>query len=444
MADTRELLTRIAVFRQRLEATSPLMPAAKPAALTPVAPVAEPVALTARAQRLLLTARDLIAKQRQLGSQATLDHDPLAHYHRGTVSLTETALRFAQALPASVEAQLQACDGLEHLVKVIDQRLDSLQQALQLRETDHRRLDRLATLLAGLHAGRAQTLNPFVDLANEILDESRRGARLRWFCPLEAASTDRSALRFVAAHGLNVAAIIARLLPHDYEWATKPMMPVMAALVMDVGLLGVHAKILFLSRSLNDLERRKIEAHPRDGADLIRKLLPESGPLADIVLAHHERLDGSGYPLGLRGESITTLARFLATADTYAALATARPHRAVLDSRSALTEVLMLAEQGKLDRDFAEYLLNLSFHPVGTVVELVDGRLAVVAATHGRADVRASTRPVVAVLTDSDGTVRQRPEFLDLAAADRGGILRSIPKSESRSKLSEWYPELCV
>jgi len=45
---------------------------------------------------------------------------------------------------------------------------------------------------------------------------------------------------------------------------------------------------------------------------------------------------------------------------------------------------------------------------------------------------------------DSDGSVRQRPEFLDLAAADRGGILRSIPKSESRTKLSEWYPELCV
>src|SRR5437868_4131192 len=138
MADTRELLTRIAAFRQRLEATSPLMEAPKPAAIEPVAQT--PVTLTARAQRLLLAARDLIARQKQLGSEPTIasDHDPLAHYHRGTVSLTETALRFAVTLPASVEAQLQACDGLEHLVKVIDQRLDSLQQAMQLRETDNR------------------------------------------------------------------------------------------------------------------------------------------------------------------------------------------------------------------------------------------------------------------------------------------------------------------
>jgi len=251
--------------------------------------------------------------------------------------------------------------------------------------------------------------------------------------------------RAVAAHALNVAAIVAQLLPHDYEWAAKPVLPVLGALVMDVGMLSVPAEMLFAARALTVDERRRLELHPREGSDLVRRLLPESGPLAEIVLMHHERPDGTGYPSGLCGDRVTTLARFLSAADTYTALATERTYRTAMDTRSALAEVLVLAEQGKLDRDFAEYHLNLSFHPIGTVVELVDGRLAVVAATHGRrADVRSSVRPIVAVLTDAEGRVKARPEFLDLASADRGGILRSIPKQESRARLAEWYPELCV
>lgn len=440
MADTRALLDRITAFRQRLE--TPVGPKAVVTAPEPAPAQAPAPKLTARAERLLTLARELIANQKQLA--AGLDVT-LAAYHRATVGLTESAMRLAQQLPAEVEAQLVACEGLEHLLKVIRQRNDSLQQAAKLRATDTRRLERLASLLTLLRTGRPGTLNPYVDLANEILDESRAGSRLRLLEPLDAAGHEQSVVRYVAAHGLNVAAIIARLLPHDFEWAAKPILPVLAALVMDVGLMGVSPGTLFKHDALTVPERRAIEGHPREGSDLIRKSLPDGGPLADIVLAHHEKPDGTGYPLGRTGDHIETLARFLSVADTYAALVTARPHRAALDTRAALGEVLVLAEQGKLDRDFAEYCLNLSFHPVGTVVELVDGRLAVVAANHGRrADTRTGTRPVVAVLTDPDGSVRPRPEFLDLASADRGGILRSIPKSESRSRLAEWYPELCV
>ena len=70
-------------------------------------------------------------------------------------------------------------------------------------------------------------------------------------------------------------------------------------------------------------------------------------------------------------------------------MASARPHRPATDPRTALTDCLLLAEQGLLDRDFTEYLLALGFYPVGTVVELTDGRLGVVAAAHSdRRDLR--------------------------------------------------------
>lgn len=442
MADTQELLNRIATFRRKLEAT-PTLVETKPVAVAPVV-ASEPPKLTARAQRLLVAARELIARQKQFITESLVnDADSLGSYHRATVGLTDSALRLAQQLPGDVHSQMTACDGLEHLLKVIEQRNGSLQEAIAIRATDLRRLDRLCELLMILRNGTPTNLNPFVDLANELLDESRKGSRLRLLDPLYLA--DGLSVKYIAANAINIASIVARLLPHDFEWAAKPVLPVLAALVMDVGLISVDSSILFANRELTVEERRLLELHPREGSDLIRKMLPDSGPLADLVLAHHERPDGTGYPLGMTGETIPTLARFLSAVDTYAALVSNRPHRDAMDTRSALTEVLMLAEQGKLDRDFAEYHLNLSFHPVGTVVELTDGRLAVVAATHARrADVRASSRPVVAILTDADGSVRPRPEFLDLAAADRGGILRSVQKRESRSKLSEWYPELCV
>jgi HD-GYP domain-containing protein (c-di-GMP phosphodiesterase class II) len=454
MTDTRALLDRIAGFRERLSAMPKLLEPTvtirppelprEPQAVPEPAPVQS---LTARAQRLLLQARDLVQKQRQLADLGDLsrENDPLARFYRGTVGLTDTAMHVARQFPSEPEAQLNACDGFEHFLKVIEQRLRSLNEALVVRATHERRIERLSAILASLHAGQRQTLNPLVDLANELLDESRKGHRLRLACPLEAAGAEKSCLKFVATHALNTAAVISRLLPHDYEWAAKPQLPVLAALVMDVGMLGIPAGVIFQSNALSTNDRRAMEMHARASAETIAVLLPDSGPLAQTILGMHERPDGSGYPQGLSGETIPTLSRFLQVADMYAALNEARPHRAAFDTRAALTEVLAEAEAGRLDRDFAEYLLNLSFHPVGSVVELVDGRIAMVAANHGRrVDIKSGSRPVVAVVAEADGSVRPRPDLIDLAASDRGGILRSLSVSEARAKLGEWYPDLCV
>jgi HD-GYP domain-containing protein (c-di-GMP phosphodiesterase class II) len=233
--------------------------------------------------------------------------------------------------------------------------------------------------------------------------------------------------------------------PHDFEWATKPTLPIVAALLMDVGMLDVPAEFLAKRETLAVDERRRIEQHPLRSAEWIRASVADAELLADLAAAHHERLDGSGYSKGQKGDEIPTLPRLLAVADCYAARMADRPHRAALDPRAALTETLLEAEAGKLDRDFAEYLLHLSFHPLGTVVELTDGRIAVVAATHNsRTNLRASMRPVVAVLANARGEVLPRPEFLDLAATEVGSIVRAVPAGERREKLGEWYPDLCV
>jgi HD-GYP domain-containing protein (c-di-GMP phosphodiesterase class II) len=210
-------------------------------------------------------------------------------------------------------------------------------------------------------------------------------------------------------------------------------------------MLRVPAELLALPGPLDDAGRRAVEAHARAGADLVRRLVPEGAWLAEAAAAHHERLDGTGYPGGLRDVQVSSLARLLAVCDTYAALCCARPHRPARDTRTALTDTLLLAESGTLDKHHAERLLQLSFYPVGSAVELADGSAGVVVATHpGRRDLNTPARPVVALLTDSQGQPLPAPLHLDLAQCESRSIVRSLPDAERRELLGTHYPEVVL
>jgi hypothetical protein len=457
MTDTRGLLNRITAFRERLENTprlGPTTPTAVAASLSPVAAAAPaptappPVSLTARARRLLGEARDLIDHQKRLSADKLLagetSADPLTRFHRGTVGLTDTAVRLVQTFPVAAEAQLRACDGLEQLLRAVRDRLTVMDHAVAARRIDRERVDRLAGLLTALQRDQVVALDPFAEIAEALIAEARRGGRIRFLAVESAGPDDWFVAKCVAAHALTVGQVAARVAPLDYEWAARPFVPVVAALLMDVGMLSMPPGVFAKAGPLDAEERRTLESHPRIGADIVRRLVPDSGPLAEVIAGHHERLDGTGYPDGIPGDDLQPLARFLAACDVYVGMASDRPHRPAADPRAALTDCLLMAERNLLDRDFTEYLLTLGFHPVGTVVELTDGRLAVVGAVHNsRTNLRAANRPVVAVLSDADGRIVPRPEFVDLAAADVGGVVRALPTAERRDKLADWYPDLC-
>src|SRR5207302_6890663 len=126
-----------------------------------------------------------------------------------------------------------------------------------------------------------------------------------------------------------------------------------------------------------------VEAHAGLGAQVVARAFPDAPWIAEGVATHPERLDGTGYPHGLKGGRVRALARLLAVCDVYAAMCCPRPHRPARSTRTARADTLLLAEQGQLDHHYAECLLSLSFYPVGSVVELEDGGLGVVVATPG-------------------------------------------------------------
>jgi HD-GYP domain-containing protein (c-di-GMP phosphodiesterase class II) len=112
----------------------------------------------------------------------------------------------------------------------------------------------------------------------------------------------------------------------------------LAARVHDVGKLAVPPEVLAKAGRLTLVEREVARSHSRHGYDILRRSrFP--WPLADIVLQHHERYDGSGYPDGLRGEDILLEARIIGVADVVEAMSSPRPFRPPRTIETALAEI---------------------------------------------------------------------------------------------------------
>ena len=184
-----------------------------------------------------------------------------------------------------------------------------------------------------------------------------------------------------------------------------------AALVHDLGRMGVPNTLWEKPGPLSSAEWERVRLHPYLTGRILRRV-PGLGPVATIAAAHHERLDGSGYPLGAAGPSLEPLSRLLAAADTYHALGETRPHRPAYDAARAAEVVRAQARDALLDAEAVDAVLQAAGHQVrrrtpypagltGREVEV----LRLVAG--GRAN-----REIARVLSISEKTVRNHVEHI--------------------------------
>jgi len=113
-----------------------------------------------------------------------------------------------------------------------------------------------------------------------------------------------------------------------------------AAVMHDLGKIYLPAELLAKPDHLNEMEMKLIKNHPQDGYDILKKIT-FPWPVAQIVLQHHERIDGSGYPLGISGSEIVTEARILGVADVVEAMVYYRPYRPARGVAEALKEIAL-------------------------------------------------------------------------------------------------------
>ena len=128
----------------------------------------------------------------------------------------------------------------------------------------------------------------------------------------------------------------------------------------DIGKLAISNRILDKAAGLTDAERTQVRQHPLVTARILERI-PGFAHLAPLAAAHHERLDGSGYPYGLRAEDLTTPMRVLAVADVFEAMTSARPYRPGMSVDAALG--ILRANAAQLDPEVVAALADVLVTP---------------------------------------------------------------------------------
>jgi len=192
--------------------------------------------------------------------------------------------------------------------------------------------------------------------------------------------------------------------PHDIERAG------MVGLLPDIAMLQLPAPLLEKREPLTPTEVGQIRTHVQSGIELLKKSgIPED--VTDLVAQHHERHDGSGYPRGLRGSSIATVAACAGIVDTFGAMTVKRPYAEAVTP----SNVLGIMHKWK-DRAFNAWLVEefircIGVFPVGSVVEMNTGEIGIVISQN----VHKRLQPRVMVVKNDKGERLHPHKLLDLS-----------------------------
>ncbi len=209
----------------------------------------------------------------------------------------------------------------------------------------------------------------------------------------------------------------------------------LAGLMHDIGKALVPPGILNKPSRLTEEEFAQIRKHPEQG----HRLLLDGGgthPAAlDVVLHHHERFDGKGYPFGLAGEQISRLARMGSLCDVYDAITSNRSYKAGWDPAESITR--MAGWKGQFDASiFSALVQSLGIYPAGSLVRLESGHLAVVVAQNPGTLVA----PVVKLFYSVKHKLPVTPQVMDLAGA--GCHDRIVAREQRFPGQFPWLDEL--
>lgn len=198
------------------------------------------------------------------------------------------------------------------------------------------------------------------------------------------------------------------------------------ALLHDIGKLYIPPNILNKPLDLEPWEYEEVQKHTRIGFELLRQHDDLTEPVMLVAHQHHERWNGQGYPQKLGGTDIHQFARIVAVADTYDALMADRPYRSSYTLGQTTTIIDRLSGI-QLDPCCVEALLsNLAVYPIGGLVELNTGSIAMVMSVNKA----CPGRPIVKILFDRYGKKLEKPYRVDLAPYPSVMIKRNLNETE--------------
>lgn len=245
---------------------------------------------------------------------------------------------------------------------------------------------------------------------------------------------------YAYGHALNVAALATTFGRHLGLPRTALVDLAGAGLLMDVGFTLIDPAAMGHRERLSETQQVEVRRHVAAGLEKLRKDGLANAAVLEMIGAHHERHDGSGYPSGTSGFGIPIGARILGLADSYDAMCTTRPHRAALSQHHALQALYRERDrlfQAELVEQFSQ---ALGVYPTGSLVELSTGQVAVVKAQNPA----RRLYPRVTVVLKAGGGVD--PAFPDLDLWDAFGdggerisIVRALPREACPVNLARYF-----
>jgi putative nucleotidyltransferase with HDIG domain len=189
-----------------------------------------------------------------------------------------------------------------------------------------------------------------------------------------------------------------------------------AALLHDIGMQKVPRDIIYKTEALNDSEKKILMKHPRYSFEILQQTNSISLEIASIVLQHHERYDGKGYPIGLKNEKIHEMAKIISICDIFDALTNDRPYRQKFEKNESI-EYLLSAGEDNYSPEILNGLINsISLYPFGQWVKLSTEEIGIIVSHEEENNLKH--RPLVMIYIDANGKGIEKPKLMDLSLRD--------------------------
>lgn len=278
----------------------------------------------------------------------------------------------------------------------------------------NRTRDAVATMFTEARMGKALNAAGAVQFVEEIAASvSRNSGALISLARLKT-SDDYTYMHSVAVCALMIS--LARQLRLDEVQVREAGI---AGLLHDIGKMHIPPEILTKPGRLTDAEFDVVREHPAAGHRMLLEGHGVSDIALDVCLHHHEKMDGTGYPGRLLADDISLFARMGAICDVYDAITSNRPYKRGWDPAESLRKMTEWCK-GHFDESiFHAFVRSLGIYPVGSLVRLQSGRIAVVV----EQSVSSLLAPIVLAFYSTEASARFEPVRIDLSSAEvRDGI----------------------